>query len=81
MEQKFETEVLTRLAVIESKLDDYKSIKDKSESAYNLSNNNKKEIEEIQEKLKWLSRTITGALITGVIGIVFLIIRIGIGIN
>ena len=50
MEQKFETEVLTRLAVIESKLDDYKSIKDKSESAYNLSNNNKKEIEEIQEQ-------------------------------
>ena len=42
MEQKFETEVLTRLAVIESKLDDYKSIKDKTESAYNLSNNNKK---------------------------------------
>lgn len=81
MEQKFETEVLTRLAVIESKLDDYKSIKDKLESAYNLSNNNKKEIEEIQEKLKWLSRTITGALITGAIGIVFLIIRIGIGIN
>ena len=81
MEQKFETEVLTRLAVIESKLDDYKSIKDKSESAYNLSNNNKNEIHEIQEKLKWLSRTITGALLTGAIGIVFLIIRIGIGIN
>ena len=36
---------------------------------------------EIQEKLKWLSRTITAALITGAIGIVFLIIRIGIGIN
>jgi len=81
MEQKFETEVLTRLAVIESKLDDYKSLKDKSDYAYNLSNNNKQEIDEIQEKLKWLSRTITAALITGAIGIVFLIIRIGIGIN
>ena len=81
MEQKFETEVLTRLAVIESKLDDYKSLKDKSDYTYNLSNNNKKEIDEIQEKLKWLSRTITAALITGAIGIVFLIIRIGIGIN
>ena len=29
MEEKFEIEVLTRLAVIESKIDDYKNIKEK----------------------------------------------------
>ena len=29
MEEKFELEVLTRLAVIESKIDDYKLIKEK----------------------------------------------------
>lgn len=81
MDNKFETEVLTRLAVIESKLDDYKTIKDKSEYAYNLSNKNQEEIVEIQEKLKWITRTITGALITGAIGIVFLIIQIGIGVK
>lgn len=81
MDNKFETEVLTRLAVIESKLDDYKTIKDKSEYAYNLSNKNQEEIVEIQEKLKWITRTITGALITGAIGIVFLIIQIGMGVK
>ena len=81
MDNKFETEVLTRLAVIESKLDDYKTIKDKSEYAYNLSNQNKEEIVEIQEKLKWITRTITAALITGAIGIVFLIIQIGMGVK
>lgn len=81
MDNKFETEVLTRLAVIESKLDDYKTIKDKSEYAYNLSNKNQEEIVEIQEKLKWISRTIIGAFITGAIGIVFLIIQIGMGVK
>lgn len=81
MDNKFETEVLTRLAVIESKLDDYKTIKDRSEFAFNLSKQNKEEILEIQEKIKWITRTITGALITGAIGIVFLIIQVGMGVK
>ena len=46
-QQNFETEVLTRLAVIESKLDNYKEIEDKTNRAYNLSKENYKEIEEI----------------------------------
>ena len=40
MGEKFELEVLTRLAVIESKIDDYKLIKEKSNEAYNLANRN-----------------------------------------
>ena len=36
MEGKFEVEVLTRLAVIESKIDDYKTMKEKSEKSYNM---------------------------------------------
>ena len=35
MEENFETQVLTRLAVIESKLDDYKKIEDVAYRAYN----------------------------------------------
>ena len=81
MEKNFEAEVLTRLAVIESKLDDYNNIKDKSDSAYSLSKNNKQEIDEINDRLKWLTRTITGAIITGTIGILFILIKIGIGVN
>lgn len=80
MDKNFETQVLTRLAVIESKLDDYKTIRDKTEEAYNTSQENKQDIAEINEKMKWLSRTIVGAIISGVIGLVFILIKIGIGV-
>ena len=80
MDKNVETQVLTRLAVIESKLDDYKTIRDKTEEAYNTSQENKQDIAEINEKLKWLSRTIVGAIISGVIGLVFILIKIGIGV-
>ena len=75
MEKDFETQVLTRLAVIESKIDDYKSIKDTTREAYNVSQKNKEDIDEINDKIKWLSRTIAGAIIAGIIGLVFTFIQ------
>ncbi len=78
MGKDFETEVLTRLALIESKIDDYKAVKQKTDYSLNLATENKKEIVEINEKIKWLTRTITGALITGAIGLVFLLIQKGV---
>ena len=81
MEKGFETEVLSRLAVIESKLDDYNNIKQKTEEAYTKSKENEKDIDEINDKIKWLSRTVAGALITGIIGIVIVLIKIGIGLK
>lgn len=69
MGDKFETEVLTRLAVIESKLDDYKAIKEKAEASYMISASNKEEIDKIKDNNKWLFRTTVGAVITGLIGI------------
>lgn len=80
-QQNFETEVLTRLAVIESKLDDYKEIKDKSDKAYNLALDNQKEIDELKEKNKWLSRSLIGAILTALVSIVFIYIQIGLGIK
>lgn len=81
MDKNFETEVLTRLAVIESKLDDYKEIREKTELAFNLVQENKQDINEINDKIKWLTRTIVGAIITGVIGLIFILIQIGIGVK
>lgn len=82
MENKgFEREVLERLAKIETKLDDYGNMREKTEEAHSLSKRNEKEIEEINEKIKWLSRTITGALITGIIGIIIMLIKMGMGIK
>lgn len=81
MEKDFEREVLERLTKIETKLDDYGNMREKTEEAHSLSKQNEKDIEEINEKIKWLSRTIIGALITGVIGIVIILIKMGMGIK
>lgn len=75
MEKDFEREVLERLTKIETKLDDYTSIRNKTEGAYTLSKENKNDINDINDKIKWLSRTIAGAIITGVIGIIFIYIQ------
>ena len=80
MDKTFETEVLTRLAVIESKLDGYKELKAIAYSADTRSKENKSEIEELKEKNKWLSRTIIGAVIGEIVAIIFLIVKIGLGV-
>ena len=80
MKDSFETEVLTRLAVIESKLDDYKDIKDKAEKAYTISLDNQKEINELKDKSRWLSRTLIGAILTAIVSIVFIYLKIGLGL-
>ena len=81
MEKGFEREVLDRLTVIETKLDDYNKTKTTSEEANERSKSNEKDIYEIKDKIKWLSRTVAGALITGLIGILLVIFKIGIGIK
>lgn len=77
----FEREVLERLTKIETKLDDYTNIREKTEEAYSLSKENEKDIDEINDKIKWLSRTIAGAIITGIIGIIIVLIKLGIGLK
>jgi F0F1-type ATP synthase assembly protein I len=72
---KFEREVLERLTKIETKLDDYANIREKTEEAYTLSKENEKDISDINDKIKWLSRTIAGAIIGGIIGIIFTFIK------
>lgn len=79
MEHSFENEVLTRLTKIETKLDDYSKNKEKTDEAYNLSKGNEKEIAEINEKIKWITRTIVGAVIAGIIGIAISLIKTGAG--
>lgn len=81
MEEKFELEVLTRLAVIENKIDDYKTIKQKSEEAYNIAKKNEESINDIRDRNKWLRRTTIGAIITGLIGLLILFAKIGMGLN
>ena len=80
MEKTFETEVLTRLTVIETKLDDYNGIKEKAETSYTVSTQNAKEIQAMKDNNKWLFRTTLGAVITSIIGIGIAIFKIGMGV-
>lgn len=81
MEQSFETEVLTRLAVIESKLDGYKEVKTVAYSADNRSKQNEQDIKEIKDNNKWAFRTSIGAIITSGIGLIVMFVKLGMGVN
>ena len=81
MEKSFETEVLTRLAVIESKVDGYGETKKVAYSADNRSKQNEEDIKEMKDTNKWAFRTSIGAIITSAIGIVFLLIKLGMGVS
>ena len=75
MEKDFETEVLTRLTKIETKLDDYVKTREKTDVAYTQSNENRKEIEELKSKIQWITRTVVGAILTGIVSILVAFIK------
>jgi hypothetical protein len=84
----FKIEVLTQLAVINSKLDGYNELKATADEADKRSRQNKQDIKEnqkdiqnIQDNNKWVFRTSVGAVITSVIGIIFLFIKLGMGVG
>jgi len=74
-DKKFEIEVLTRLTKIETMLQDFKGVENKSTEAYNLSLSNKQRLDKIEDTNKWLFRTAVGAVITGLIAIVLSFIK------
>ena len=59
-EESFEIQVLTRLAVIESKLDDYKKIEDVCYRAYNNTKENIKDINNLKEKVTSIEKDVEG---------------------
>lgn len=78
---EFKIEVLTQLAVINSKLDGYPETKKISTEANERSKKNEQEIKELKDNNKWAFRTSVGAIITSAIGIIFLFIKLGMGVN
>lgn len=76
---EFKIEVLTQLAVINSKLDGYGETKKVAYEAENRSKQNEQDIKDIKDTNKWAFRTSVGALITSGIGLIFLFIKLGIG--
>lgn len=80
---KFQTEVLQRLAVLETliKEQDYKGVSKTAEEAYTKSIKNEEDIKEIKEKNRWYFRTIIAAFLTAIVGIIISIFKSGIGIK
>lgn len=77
----FKIEVLTQLAVINSKIDGYNKTQEIAIEADNRSKQNKSDINDIKDTNKWAFRTSIGAIITSAIGLIFLIIKFGMGIH
>jgi len=78
---EFKIEVLTQLAVINSKLDGYGKTQEVAVQADNRSKQNEQDIKDMKDTNKWAFRTSVGAVITSAIGIVFLLIKLGAGIH
>ena len=75
-DKTFEREVLERLTKIETKLDDYKAIKDKADEAHIMAMQNKEDIKEIQDKISWLSKSIGTVIIGLVISAIVYVLKI-----
>lgn len=87
MEREFEREVLERLIKIEEKVDGFSKAKEKTydnERHIMILENDvaelKREVDDLKSSNKWLLRTVVAALITGVIGIIFTLVKTGAGI-
>lgn len=80
MDKDFETEVLTRLTRLETKVDDYNGLKTKVEELRAKVYSNERRINELEDKQKWLERTTIGAIIIGVISIITIVIKLGLGV-
>ena len=87
MEAEFEREVLDRLIKIEEKLDGYNNAKVKTYENEKMIIQIRNDLEDVTKKVdslaesnKWLFRTVVAAVITAVVGILFTIIRSGVGI-
>lgn len=72
----FQREVLERLKTIEVKIDDYKEIQQTAKKSLEQSNINSNEIAKTQDNLKWTIRTVVGSIISGIIGLVFILLKI-----
>lgn len=77
----FKLEVLTQLAVINSKLDGYNKTQEIAVNAENRSKQNENEIKEMKDNNKWAFRISIGAIITSAIGIGVTIFKKGLGVG
>lgn len=84
---KTNNEIIERLAKIEVKIDDIKAIKNNVDKhaieiteIKTITQNQQKEIDNLSEGNTWLKRAVAGAIITAVVGVIFVFIKLGLGV-
>ncbi len=77
MEKTIEQQILERLVRLETKLDNYNGLKEIVYETNNKAVQNERNLGEIRDSIKWLTRTVTGAVVTTVVGLIFTLIRLG----
>lgn len=70
---KFQKEIIERLAIIETLLkdQDYKVVKQTADAANNRSINNETRISKLEDNSKWLIRLVLGALVLGILAFIY----------
>ena len=70
---KFQKEIIERLAIIETLLkdQDYKVVKQTADAANNRSINNETRISKLEDSSKWLIRLVLGALVLGILAFIY----------
>lgn len=70
---KFQKEIIERLAVIETLLkdQDYNVVKKTADDANNRSINNETRISKLEDNSKWLIRLVLGALVLGILAFIY----------
>lgn len=87
-DEKLLSEIVQRLVAIEVKLEEIIKVKEDVEDLKKefvrldeKDKNQQKEINELRDTNRWLARAVAGGILTGIITIIFIFIKIGLGVN
>jgi hypothetical protein len=70
-DQEILLEIRDRVVRIETRMEDYKEVKDTADAAYNMSCTNKEDVAEIKDGQTWLWRVVVSGFIGGIIAFIF----------
>jgi malate synthase len=68
--QEVLTDIRDRVIRIETKIEDYTGLREKTDKTYGISRANEKDISEMKDNQKWLWRTVIGGFIGAVIAFI-----------
>jgi hypothetical protein len=69
-DQEILLEIRDRVITIETRMENYKEVKDTANAAYNMACINKEDVAEMKDSQKWLWRTVLGGFITAIMALI-----------